>query len=224
VQAARQGVPPGAYLRVSVGDTGVGMPAAVLGKVFEPFFTTKPIGQGTGLGLSMVYGFAGQSGGFAAIDSQVGHGTTVNVFLPGSDAAIDAVVSPSSALKLGAGAGGTILLVEDQPAVLAMLESVLEEAGYQVRTAVNGIEAQALIKSEGKFDLLISDVGLPGMNGRQLAEVARGVLPQLPVLFMTGYAELATASGHMEHGMDMIAKPFSLEAMLARVRHMLEGS
>jgi len=224
VQAARQGVPPGAYLRVSVGDTGVGMPAAVLGKVFEPFYTTKPIGQGTGLGLSMVYGFAGQSGGFASIDSQVGHGTTVKLFLPGNDAAIDAVVSPSSALKLGAGAGGTILVVEDQPAVLAMLESVLEDAGYQVRTAVNGIEAQALIKSEGKIDLLISDVGLPGMNGRQLAEVARGVLPQLPVLFMTGYAELATASGHMEHGMDMIAKPFSLEAMLARVRHMLEGN
>lgn len=115
-------------------------------------------------------------------------------------------------------------MVEDQAAVLAMLESVLEEAGYQVRTAINGVEAQALIKSEGNIDLLISDVGLPGMNGRQLAEVARGILPQLPVLFMTGYAELTSASGHMEHGMDMIAKPFSLEAMLDRVRHMLERS
>jgi PAS domain S-box-containing protein len=230
VQAAQQDVPTGTYIRLSVGDTGVGMPAAVLAKVFEPFFTTKPIGQGTGLGLSMVYGFAGQSGGFAAIDSRVGQGTTVNLFLPGSDAVIEAAASsspsssPSSALKLGAGAGGTILVVEDQAAVLAMLESVLEEAGYQVRTAVNGVEAQALIKSEGNIDLLISDVGLPGMNGRQLAEVARGILPQLPVLFMTGYAELTSASGHMEHGMDMIAKPFSLEAMLDRVRHMLEGS
>jgi PAS domain S-box-containing protein len=224
VQSAQQSVPPGTYLKLSVGDTGVGMPAAVLGKAFEPFFTTKPIGQGTGLGLSMVYGFAGQSGGFATIDSRVGHGTTINLFLPGSDAVIDAAGSPSAALNLGASAGGTILVVEDEPAVLAMLESVLEEAGYQVHTAVDGIEAQALIKSEGKIDLLISDVGLPGMNGRQLAEVARGLLPQLPILFMTGYAELTTASGHMEHGMDMIAKPFSLEAMLTRVRHMLEES
>lgn len=222
-QAAQHGVSTGRYVRLSVGDTGVGMPAAVIGQAFEPFFTTKPIGQGTGLGLSMVYGFAGQSGGFAVIDSRVGQGTTVSLCLPASDAVIDAGAAPVTATKLDKRVGGTILVVEDEPTVLSMLGSVLEEAGYQVRTAANSIEAQAQINTEGTIDLLLTDVGLPGLNGRQLADIARGTWPQLPVLFMTGYAELATASGYMASGMDLIAKPFSLDEMLVRIQQMLQG-
>jgi PAS domain S-box-containing protein len=220
-QAAQHGAPPGGFVRIDVSDTGVGMSAGVAGQAFEPFFTTKPIGQGTGLGLSMVYGFAGQSGGFATVDSRIGHGTTVSIHLPAIADVVAATAPQRVAPVMEHGAGGTILVVEDEPAVLAMLGEVFEQAGYTVIIAADGIAAQAMIETEGRIDLLITDVGLPGMNGRQLAEAARRKVPRLPILFMTGYAELATADGFMEPGMEMIAKPFSVEVMLGRARQLL---
>ncbi|WP_332848485.1 hybrid sensor histidine kinase/response regulator [Massilia sp. S19_KUP03_FR1] len=225
LDASRRAVAPGWFVRLSVCDTGMGMAPGVAGKAFDPFFTTKPLGQGTGLGLSMVYGFAGQSGGFASIDSVLDQGTTVSIYLPAS---VDTGVPgapPQPVVQARDGAGATILVVEDEPAVLEMLRDLFGEAGYRVLVAVNGIEAQAHFDGGAQIDLLVTDVGLPGLNGRQVADAARLTLPHLPVLFMTGYAELAaTTGGFLEPGMALIAKPFSIDAMFERVQQMLEPS
>jgi len=222
-EALQRGVEAGWFICLAVCDTGTGMAPGVAGKAFDPFFTTKPLGQGTGLGLSMVYGFAGQSGGFATIDSIVAQGTTVSIYLPASkDAEVAAAPAPD-AVQLKGGTGATILVVEDEPAVLDMLNDLFTDAGYRVLVAANGIEAQARFDSGARIDLLVTDVGLPGLNGRQVADAARLTLPHLPVLFMTGYAELAaTAGGFLEPGMALIAKPFSIDAMFERVQQMLE--
>jgi PAS domain S-box-containing protein len=222
-EARRRGVEPGWFVCLAVCDTGIGMPPGVAGKAFDPFFTTKPLGQGTGLGLSMVYGFAGQSGGFASIDSVEGQGTTVSIYLPASNDTDVAAPPAQHAVELRDGAGATILVVEDEPAVLDMLRDLFGEAGYRVLAAANGIEAQAQFDSGAQINLLVTDVGLPGLNGRQVADAARLKLPHLPVLFMTGYAELAaTTGGFLEPGMALIAKPFSIDAMFERVQQMLE--
>ncbi len=222
-EARRRGVEPGWFVYLAVCDTGIGMPPGVAGKAFDPFFTTKPMGQGTGLGLSMVYGFAGQSGGFASIDSVLDQGTTVSICLPASNETEVAPAPAQHAVEQRDGAGATILLVEDEPAVLDMLRDLFGEAGYRVLVAANGIEAQARFDSGARIDLLVTDVGLPGLNGRQVADAARLKLPHLPVLFMTGYAELAaTTGGFLEPGMALIAKPFSIDAMFERVQQMLE--
>lgn len=222
-EASRRGVAPGWFVCLAVCDTGIGMPPGVAGKAFDPFFTTKPLGQGTGLGLSMVYGFAGQSGGFASIDSVVGQGTTVSIYLPASADTGVPGTPPQAVVQARDGAGATILVVEDEPAVLEMLRDLFGEAGYRVLVAANGIEAQACFDSGAQIDLLVTDVGLPGLNGRQVADAARLTLPHLPVLFMTGYAELAaTTGGFLEPGMALIAKPFSIDAMFERVQQMLE--
>ncbi|MDB5961898.1 MAG: hypothetical protein JWP59_3192 [Massilia sp.] len=213
---------PGDYVCIAVTDTGVGMPPAVLAQAFEPFFTTKPLGQGTGLGLSMVYGFAGQSGGFADIDSQAGLGTTIRLFLPERAEAdrVAAAVLPTRATRTGA--GETVLVVEDDPAVRQLLTELLGDAGYGVMTASEGFEGLHMLESDAAIDLLVTDIGLPGINGRQMAEAGRLLRPGLRVLFMTGYAELATApDGVMEEGMQMIAKPFQVGDMLARIEKML---
>ncbi len=227
--ALQHGAQAGPYVCLTVGDNGVGMTPAVVQQACEPFFTTKPTGQGTGLGLSMVYGFAGQSGGFvtihSSVDSSVGRGTTVAIHLPTSADLAETIAPAAPPSSARSGAGATLLLVEDDPSVMAALCDLFDGAHYRVRTATNGFEAQAGIEADAAIDLLITDIGLRGMNGRQLAEAARRVLPDLPVLFMTGYAELAAAAnGFMEPGMALIAKPFDLEAMLARVRTMLDGA
>ena len=222
-EARQRGVDAGWFVRLAVCDTGVGMPPGVAGKAFDPFFTTKPLGQGTGLGLSMVYGFAGQSGGFASIDSVEQQGTTVSIHLPASNDKELQAAPLQPAVQLRDGAGATILVVEDEPAVLDMLRDLFSEAGYRVLVAANGIEAQSQFDSGAQIDLLVTDVGLPGLNGRQVADAARLMLPHLPVLFMTGYAELAaTTGGFLEPGMALIAKPFSIDAMFERVQQMLE--
>jgi PAS domain S-box-containing protein len=222
-EASRRGVAPGWFVCLAVCDTGIGMPPGVAGKAFDPFFTTKPLGQGTGLGLSMVYGFAGQSGGFASIDSVLGQGTTVSIYLPASADTGVPGTPPQAVVQARDGAGATILVVEDEPAVLDMLRDLFGEAGYRVLVAANGIEAQERFDSGLRIDLLITDVGLPGLNGRQVADAARLKMPHLPVLFMTGYAELAaTTGGFLEPGMALIAKPFSIDAMFERVQQMLE--
>ncbi len=215
----RPGFVEGHYVGVSVTDTGTGMDEQILEKVFEPFFTTKPIGQGTGLGLSMVYGFAKQSNGHVLIDSAVGSGTSVTIFLPAADGAPADQQTPG---PVHDGEGETVLLVEDDPSVRLLVCDVLKELGYLPVEAADPQAALRLIESGIRFDLMITDVGLPGMNGRQLAEIARTHLPDLPVLFVTGYAENATMRrGFLGPKMEMIAKPFQIELLARKIREML---
>jgi signal transduction histidine kinase/CheY-like chemotaxis protein len=211
---------PGDYVLLSVSDNGQGMAADTMTKVFEPFFTTKPIGQGTGLGLSMIYGFLKQSGGHVRIYSELGKGTSVKLFVPCSDAPVQA--SEPYSVARPSGAGETVLVVEDDPAVRMVIVNVLEELGYAACQAENGQEALLLLQSGRAIDLLISDVGLPGLNGRQLAEIARQDRPDLKVLFVTGYAQgAAVRSGFLDHGMDMLTKPFQIDTLAVMVRQML---
>jgi len=211
---------PGDYVVLSVSDDGQGMSAETMTKVFEPFFTTKPIGQGTGLGLSMIYGFLKQSGGHVRIYSVLGEGTSVKLFLPSSDAAV-AVAEPRAS-AMPAGTGETVLVVEDDAAVRMVIVNVLDELGYAACEAEDADGALAILQSDRKIDLLISDVGLPGLNGRQLAEIARQDRPGLKVLFVTGYAQgAAVRSGFLDHGMDMLTKPFQIDTLAIKVRQML---
>ena len=219
-----EGLQPGDYAVISVSDTGIGMPPDVLARVFEPFFTTKPIGQGTGLGLSMIYGFAKQSGGHVRIDSQVGQGTEVSLYMPRHPD--EAAQQTSEALPVSRlqGEGETLLVVEDDPAVRMIVLDELNELGYTTLEAIDGPTAIPILQSSQKIDLLISDVGLPGMNGRQIAEIGRQNRPALPVLFMTGYAQNAAArSEFLAPGMEMISKPFSMDEMAAKIRDMLNA-
>ena len=214
--ALRPGLAAGRYLVIAVSDSGVGMPPELIDKVFDPFFTTKPLGQGTGLGLSMVYGFARQSGGAVRIHSQVGAGTSVQLFLPTSDARPAPAAAPRSSPPTGQ--GERVLVVEDDPAVRMLVREVLEELRYQAVEFADPLEATAYLGSGEHIDLMISDVGLPGMNGRELAETARTHYPDLPILFITGYAEnAAMRSSFLSANMAMVSKPFSLEDLAAKV-------
>ncbi|NUT87278.1 response regulator [Pseudomonas corrugata] len=213
---------PGDYVVLSVQDSGCGMPESVVNRAFDPFFTTKPIGQGTGLGLSMIYGFSKQSRGHVAIDSDVGKGTTVNLYLPRflGEAIPESLADPQHAAP--AQAGETVLIVEDDPAVRVLVSSVLGELGYAFLEAGDANGALPILESGQRIDLLISDVGLPGMNGRQLAEVGRQIRPDLRVLFITGYAEhAAVRGGFLDQGMQMITKPFTFDLLTAKVREMI---
>jgi len=217
-------VKPGQYVCISVSDSGVGMPPDVIARAFDPFFTTKPIGQGTGLGLSMIYGFAKQSDGHAKIYSEVGRGTTVKLYLPryrGDDAA-----EPPAEIETEdhrAERGETVLVLEDEPVVRALIVEVLGDLGYRVLQAADGPAGLAILQSPQRIDLLLTDVGLPGLNGRQVSDAARLTRPQLKVLFMTGYAEnAARTNGFLEHGMAMMTKPFTIELLVTRVREILE--
>lgn len=225
--AKERGVPPGQYLSLCVSDTGTGMPPDVVERAFDPFFTTKPIGQGTGLGLSMVYGFAGQSGGAARIYSEVGKGTMICIYLPrhlGDGVEADLVTE----LDRPAPAAGqsTILVVDDEPLVRMVAVEILEELGHSVLEADDGPSALRVLTARPDIDLLITDVGLPnGMNGRQLADAVRVQRPELNVLFITGYAENAVLNhGHLERGMQVITKPFASDVFARRVGEMLSGA
>ncbi|CRN02041.1 Blue-light-activated protein [Pseudomonas sp. 34 E 7] len=215
---------PGDYVELSVSDTGCGIPEHLMGRVFDPFFTTKPIGQGTGLGLSMIYGFARQSHGHVTIHSEVGKGTTVSLFLPRFVGEIQHQELLNPTLPPFADTGETILIVEDDPAVRILVSAVLKELGYGFVVAGDGDTALPIIESEQRIDLMISDVGLPGMNGRQLAEIGRQIRPELKVLFITGYAEhAAVRGGFLESGMQLITKPFTFDLLTAKVREMLQA-
>lgn len=218
--AAKPNVQPGRYVVIGVSDTGVGIAPEILDKVFDPFFTTKPIGQGTGLGLSMIYGFARQSGGQVRVHSQPGVGTTVSIYLPaGDDAAVEERSCPAAAPR---GHGQSVLLVEDDPSVRLLVREVLRELSYTAIEARETDGAIPILMSDRAIDLLISDVGLPGMNGRQLAEIARQHRPDLPVLFITGYAEnAAIRAGFLGTNMAMITKPFAIDALAAKISEML---
>ncbi len=222
--SAQQNLEPGDYIMLSVSDTGLGMDQAVINRAFDPFFTTKPIGQGTGLGLSMIYGFSKQSRGHVAIQSTPGQGTTVQLYLPRCYASqlpqanVPVIESPMATN------GETVLIVEDDHAVRSLVCEVLRELGYCYLEAADANAAQPILASGQRIDLLISDVGLPGMNGRQLAEVARHLRPGLKVLFITGYAQHAEVrAGFLDDGMQMITKPFAFDVLTAKVREMSQA-
>ncbi|MBO9544608.1 PAS domain-containing protein [Caulobacter sp.] len=213
---------PGDYVEISVSDTGLGMTPDVLGKVFDPFFTTKPLGQGTGLGLSMIYGFVQQSRGHIEIESREGAGTTIRLFLPRHLGEADEA-NDTHEVAAHAGAGETVLVVEDDPAVRLLVVQVLEELGYRAIETEGGRDANPILQSARSIDLMISDVGLPGLNGRQLAEIARESRPALPILFMTGYAEQASEqSAFLDEGMEIITKPFAIDQLARRIGAILE--
>jgi PAS domain S-box-containing protein len=213
----------GDYVMIAVSDNGTGMTPSVLAKAFDPFFTTKPIGQGTGLGLSMIYGFAQQSGGHVSLSSLPGRGTSVRLYLPrlhsteAEEVPLSVVSEAPAAI-----AGETVMLVEDDPAVRMLVLDLLNELGYRAHTAEDARGALPVLESGLRLDLLVTDVGLPGMNGRQLAEIARQHRPGLKVLFMTGYAEIAAErQSFLEDGMDMVTKPFSIDLLANKIRTMI---
>ncbi len=226
--AARQcELPPGQYVSLAVSDTGTGMSPAVAARAFDPFFTTKPIGQGTGLGLSMIYGFARQSGGQVRISSEPGRGTTVCIYLPrhmGKAEAADTPIDPAVGVPR-APHGETVLIVDDEPLVRMLITEILGDEGYAVIEAADGASGLRVLQSDARIDLLITDVGLPeGMNGRQVADAGRMLRPGLRVLFITGYADGAViGDGHLEPGMHVLTKPFAMQALASRVRDLLAG-
>ena len=225
-RAARlRGLDPGQYVSLCVSDTGTGMTPEVVARAFDPFFTTKPIGQGTGLGLSMVYGFAGQSGGAARIYSEPGKGTMICIYLPryAGDAKADEEPLAAGEDAPRSGGGETVLVVDDEPLVRMLAVDQLEELGYSVIEAGDAASALRILNSTTPISLLITDVGLPGgMNGRQLADAARVGRPDLEVLFITGYAENAVLNhGHLAHGMHVMTKPFQLDAFARRVKSLI---
>jgi len=213
-------VPPGDYVVLSVTDTGVGMAPDVLARAFDPFFTTKPLGQGTGLGLSMIHGFVQQSGGYVNLRSEPGKGAQVTIYLPRHlgpviDAGVDAPVP-----LLGVTTSAVVLVVEDEPPVRMVVVDVLSDLGYTVLEASDGRAGLHIVESTARVDLLLTDVGLPGgMNGRQLADAAWQRRPDLKVLFMTGYADrVAVGNRLLDDGMQVMTKPFALDALAARVQ------
>ncbi len=210
------------YIRIRVADTGVGMPPDVIAKAFDPFFTTKPIGQGTGLGLSMIYGFALQSNGHAQIESEVGKGTAITLFLPRCVGRPSALQDKAAAIEMQWGDGETVLVVEDEQVVRDLIVEALLELGYKALQATDGLAGLRILESAERVDLLVTDVGLPVLNGRQLADHARVRRPDLKVLFMTGYAETAASSASfLGSGMAMMTKPFAVDAFMQRVRAMI---
>ncbi|MFK5600131.1 PAS domain S-box protein [Methylobacterium sp. HMF5984] len=227
-RAARErDLEPGQYVALCVSDNGTGMAPDVAAKAFDPFFTTKPMGEGTGLGLSMIYGFAKQSGGQVRIYSEPGKGTMVCIYLPrhlGEAEAVEAVPDLSDAAR--AKLGETVLVVDDEPTVRMLVTEVLEDLGYAAIEAADGASGLKVLQSDVRIDLLVTDVGLPGgMNGRQMADAAKTARPGLKVLFITGYAENAALNhGHLAPGMEVLVKPFALEALATRIRGLIEGS
>jgi signal transduction histidine kinase/CheY-like chemotaxis protein len=214
---------PGQYVQIAVTDTGVGMSPEVLGRAFEPFFTTKTVGQGTGLGLSQVYGFVKQSGGHLAIYSELGEGTTVKIYLPRLSHETAAPEPVVETIATGRG-GETLLVVEDDPDVRAYVTEVLAALNYNVMAAADGNEALRLLDPAGKpVDLLLTDVVLPGMNGRELADAIRRRQPGIKVLFMTGYSRNAIVhQGRLDPGVDLIQKPLTQASLAAKIRAMLD--
>jgi PAS domain S-box-containing protein len=220
--AWHEAVQSGDYVAVRVSDTGSGMSRETLSKAIEPFFTTKPVGEGTGLGLSVIYGFLNQSRGHLWLDSELGQGTTAVLYLPRArQNAIDLDVSRTNSPR---GNGQTILIVEDDDTVRLIMSDVLQDLGYRVLTASDARPAIAYLQSEQRIDLLVSDVVLPHIDGRKLAELARNLRPALKILFVTGYAVQAIIrSKFLDAGMDMLAKPFALDALGAKVYELMRS-
>jgi signal transduction histidine kinase/PAS domain-containing protein len=219
-------LPAGQYVSLCVSDTGQGMAPEVVERAFEPFFTTKPIGMGTGLGLSMIYGFARQSGGQVRIYSEPGQGAMVCIYLPRYAGDVpDAETAPEAEALPRAQDGETVLVVDDEPTVRMLVAEVLHELGYHAIEAGDGPSGLRILQSNARIDLLVTDVGLPGgLNGRQLADAARQHRPDLKVLFITGYAENAVVgNGLLETGMHVMTKPFEMDALSKRIGELIGG-
>jgi PAS domain S-box-containing protein len=223
--AKERGLEPGQYISLCVSDTGSGMTPEVIAKAFDPFFTTKPIGVGTGLGLSMIYGFAHQSGGAVRIYSEPEQGTTVCIYLPRHWGEAEQEDRPAQAVAVPRGQGETVLIVDDEPTVRMLVAEVLCDLGYNALEAEDGASGLKVLGSDVRIDLLISDVGLPGgLNGRQVADAARAMRPGLKVLFITGYAENAVLGhGHLDPGMHVMTKPFAMDALATRIKELIEA-
>jgi PAS domain S-box-containing protein len=222
--ARERDVPPGQYVTLCVTDTGMGMAPEVIARAFDPFFTTKPLGAGTGLGLSMTYGFARQSGGQVRIYSEVGRGATVCLYLPRHVGDAEASEAPPELSGMAhAARGETVLVIDDEPLVRMLVTDVLRELDYIVIEAHDGPSGLKICRSAMRIDLLITDIGLPGgMNGRQVVEAACALRPELKVLFITGFAENAVFSqGRVDAGRSVLTKPFSMEALASRVKGLL---
>ncbi|WP_145009967.1 PAS domain-containing protein [Pseudomonas oryzihabitans] len=225
--AARLSMREGQYVRLVITDNGEGMPPEVISRAFEPFFTTKPTGQGTGLGLSMIYGFVQQSGGSIHLESKVGQGTDVIIYLPRYDGVAEKDVGGSKPLDLVRLASDkTVLVVDDEPSVRTLLMDILIELGYAAIEAADSASGLKLLQSDLSIDLLVTDVGLPGgMNGRQMADAALVSRPTLKVLFITGYADSAVLGGGcFEPGLAVMTKPFTVSTIAARIRALVDGS
>ena len=224
-RAAREhDLPAGQYVCLSVTDTGTGMTPEVISQAFDPFFTTKPLGQGTGLGLSMIHGFVRQSGGQVRLQSEIGSGTTISLYLPRFMGEVDEDTAARGPLSGIQGNGETVLVIDDEPTVRMLIVEVLEDAGYRALQAGDGPAGLALLQSSPQVDLLITDVGLPGgMNGRQVADAARETRPDLKILFVTGYAEnAAVGNGLLDDGMEVLTKPFVMTELGEKIRDMIE--
>jgi PAS domain S-box-containing protein len=224
VEARRRELGAGDYVRLRVRDNGAGMPRSVKDRAFDPFYTTKPIGKGTGLGLSMIYGFVRQSDGAVSIESEPGKGTTIEILVPRhlGDVAKPAVAEPA-ATNLRAENREVVLLVEDENAIRMLIAEVLGDLGYRALEAADSAAALRILQSNQRIDLLISDIGLPGLNGRQLADAARVSRPNLKVLFVTGYAEDAAGRSFLEPGMEIITKPFSVDVLARKIKTIVHG-
>jgi signal transduction histidine kinase len=223
--SAALGLPVGDYVALSVADVGTGMPASVIARAYDPFFTTKPLGQGTGLGLSMIHGFVVQSGGQVDIRSIVGSGTTITLYLPRYHGTVAAPSIPEPAAE-HAGKGETILLIDDEVLVRETMAEFLREQGYHVIEADDGPSGLKILDLHQPINLLVTDVGLPGgLNGRQVAEVARQIRPTLKVIFVTGYAANSfVGTGKMEDGMHVVTKPLELDSFAKLVASLVERS
>jgi CheY-like chemotaxis protein len=221
--AAERQLEPGEYVSICVTDTGTGMDVVTQKRIFEPFFTTKPIGMGTGLGLSMVYGFAAQSGGQVRVDSELGMGTTMCIYLPRFLGEVEHEAALPRVNESIAESARVVLVVDDEASVRTIVSEVIKDLGHSCLEAEEGAQALSLLRSTHQVDLLITDVGLPGgMNGRQVADAARQFNPELKVLFITGYAENAVVgNGHLDPGMEVLTKPFEIDAIAARASGML---
>jgi PAS domain S-box-containing protein len=226
-QARRLNMPEGDYLEIRVSDNGSGMPPEVLAKAFDPFFTTKPTGEGTGLGLSMIYGFAQQSGGQVRISSHVGVGTRVSLFLPRYYGVINGEATPPDTASVPPSQRGeTVLIVDDEPTIRSLITDLLKDLGYRSIEVADGVAALEVLQSDVHIDLLVTDVGLPGgMSGLQLAHAGRTGRPDLRVLFITGYAENTLFhNGQPEPGMAVLPKPFSVNSLAERIRELIAQS
>lgn len=223
IEARKRGLEPGDYVTITVGDTGVGIADEDIDRVFEPFFTTKPTGRGTGLGLSMVYGFARQSNGLVRIRSQPGRGTEVRLYLPRHHGEAESQPPAYGTHPASAPPGATVLVVDDEPAVRMAMVDGLGLIGLRCLEAADGASALAVLDQQPDINLLVTDVGLPGgLNGRQVADEARRRKPGLGVLFVTGYADsVVLQDDACEPGIDVLTKPFPIEALQNRAAALL---
>jgi len=220
----RCGFPVGDFVLLAVSDDGSGMDNETLDRLFEPFFTTKGVGRGTGLGLAMVYGIIKQNNGFINVYSEPGKGSTFKIYLP-RHAGESSVASQERVVEIPRGRGETVLLVEDEPAILNLTKTLLERLDYLVLPAATPAQAISLADChEGQIHLLLTDVVMPEMNGQDLAERLRVRLPNLKILFMSGYpADVIAHRGHLAAGVHLIQKPFTIHSVAAKLRAVLDG-